>query len=169
MNILVDRKPIWPQHYPNQSDWYFSEWWCLSSSCRSGSSNHHPWPQKDLLRLHWCGGRYRRVVRLVKTPARREDRVQQPCLWEYGYYGEEGTELPISEGDEQVGGIPKIRYWGLYWLWLQCRYLALVCIMGDDNPMEKKVLIDYNVGVFQEALAKVFGWWERHKRINSVL
>ncbi|KAG9526150.1 ras-related GTP-binding protein-like protein C, partial [Aureobasidium melanogenum] len=38
------------------------------------------------------------------------------------------------------------------------RYLALVCIMGDDNPMEKKVLIDYNVGVFQEALAKVFGW-----------
>lgn len=38
------------------------------------------------------------------------------------------------------------------------RYLALVCIMGDDNPMDNKVLIDYNVGVFQEALAKVFQW-----------
>ena len=36
------------------------------------------------------------------------------------------------------------------------RYLALVCIMSDDNPMEKKALIDYNVGVFQDALAKVF-------------
>ena len=38
------------------------------------------------------------------------------------------------------------------------RYLALVCIMGDDNPMETKVLIDYNVGVFQQALANVFQW-----------
>ena len=28
--------------------------------------------------------------------------------------------------------------------------------MGDDSPAEKKALIDYNVGVFQDALAQVF-------------
>jgi Ras-related GTP-binding protein C/D len=28
--------------------------------------------------------------------------------------------------------------------------------MGDDSPAEKKALIDYNVGVFQEALKQVF-------------
>lgn len=36
------------------------------------------------------------------------------------------------------------------------RYLALICIMGDDSPADKKALIDYNVGIFQEALAQVF-------------
>ncbi|KAJ9638257.1 GTP-binding protein gtr2 [Coniosporium tulheliwenetii] len=36
------------------------------------------------------------------------------------------------------------------------KYLALICLMGDDSPAEKKALIDYNVGVFQEALAQVF-------------
>lgn len=36
--------------------------------------------------------------------------------------------------------------------------MALVCIMGDDNPMERKAIVDYNVGVIQDALAKVFGW-----------
>jgi Ras-related GTP-binding protein C/D len=28
--------------------------------------------------------------------------------------------------------------------------------MGEDSPAEKKVLIDYNVGIFQEALKQVF-------------
>ncbi|OJD30175.1 gtr1 g domain containing protein [Diplodia corticola] len=36
------------------------------------------------------------------------------------------------------------------------KYLALICLMGEDSPSEKKALIDYNVGVFQEALAQVF-------------
>jgi Ras-related GTP-binding protein C/D len=36
------------------------------------------------------------------------------------------------------------------------RYLALICLMGDDSPAANKPLIDYNVGVFQEALAQVF-------------
>lgn len=36
------------------------------------------------------------------------------------------------------------------------KYLALICLMGEDSPAEKKALIDYNVGVFQEALAQVF-------------
>lgn len=30
--------------------------------------------------------------------------------------------------------------------------------MGEDNPTERKALVDYNVGVFQDALAKVFQW-----------
>jgi len=28
--------------------------------------------------------------------------------------------------------------------------------MGEDSPAEKKALIDYNVGVFQDALKQVF-------------
>ena len=28
--------------------------------------------------------------------------------------------------------------------------------MGDDSPTDRKALIDYNVGVFQEALKQVF-------------
>jgi Ras-related GTP-binding protein C/D len=28
--------------------------------------------------------------------------------------------------------------------------------MGDDSPAEKKAVIDYNVGVFQNALKQVF-------------
>ena len=38
------------------------------------------------------------------------------------------------------------------------RYLALVCIMGEDSPKEKRSLIDYNVGVFKDALGKVWQW-----------
>ncbi|KAE9975727.1 hypothetical protein BLS_002474 [Venturia inaequalis] len=36
------------------------------------------------------------------------------------------------------------------------QYLCLICILGDDSPTERKALIDYNVGVFQEALQQVF-------------
>jgi len=28
--------------------------------------------------------------------------------------------------------------------------------MGEENPSDRKALIDYNVGVFQEALKQVF-------------
>ena len=28
--------------------------------------------------------------------------------------------------------------------------------MGEDSPADNKVLIDYNVGIFQEALKQVF-------------
>jgi Ras-related GTP-binding protein C/D len=35
-------------------------------------------------------------------------------------------------------------------------YLCLICIMGDNSPTDGKALIDYNVGVFQEALRQVF-------------
>ncbi|KAF2673516.1 hypothetical protein BT63DRAFT_397377 [Microthyrium microscopicum] len=36
------------------------------------------------------------------------------------------------------------------------KYLALICIMGDDSPTDRKALIDYNVGVFQETLKQIF-------------
>ncbi|QDS77837.1 hypothetical protein FKW77_006299 [Venturia effusa] len=36
------------------------------------------------------------------------------------------------------------------------QYLCLICVLGDDSPTERKALIDYNVGVFQEALKQVF-------------
>ncbi|KAL5465229.1 hypothetical protein PMIN06_000712 [Paraphaeosphaeria minitans] len=41
------------------------------------------------------------------------------------------------------------------------KYLALICLMGDDSPAEKKAVIDYNVGVFQAALKQVFPRAER--------
>jgi Ras-related GTP-binding protein C/D len=47
------------------------------------------------------------------------------------------------------------------WLMEQTRYLALICLMGDDSPADKKAVIDYNVGVFQAALKQVFPRSER--------
>lgn len=46
------------------------------------------------------------------------------------------------------------------------RYLALVCIMGQDNPAEKKALIDYNVGVFQAGLKQVFPKSDREAQVE---
>ena len=46
------------------------------------------------------------------------------------------------------------------------RYLALVCIMGQDNPAEKKAIIDYNVGVFQAGLKQVFPKSDREAQIE---
>ncbi|KAF1811487.1 hypothetical protein P152DRAFT_489210 [Eremomyces bilateralis CBS 781.70] len=36
------------------------------------------------------------------------------------------------------------------------RYLALICLMGEDSPAGRKPLIDHNVSVFQDALKQVF-------------
>ncbi|KAI8932818.1 hypothetical protein NX059_010304 [Plenodomus lindquistii] len=46
------------------------------------------------------------------------------------------------------------------------KYLALVCIMGQDNPAEKKAIIDYNVGVFQAGLKQVFPKSDREAQIE---
>lgn len=48
------------------------------------------------------------------------------------------------------------------------RYLALVCIMGDDSPAEKKAIIDYNVSVFQTGLKKVFPKGDREAQVEIV-
>ena len=36
------------------------------------------------------------------------------------------------------------------------RYLALICIMNEDAPGDRKAQVDYNVGVFQQGLGEVF-------------
>jgi Ras-related GTP-binding protein C/D len=41
-----------------------------------------------------------------------------------------------------------------------------VCIMGQDNPAEKKAIIDYNVGVFQAGLKKVFPKSDREAQVE---
>jgi Ras-related GTP-binding protein C/D len=46
------------------------------------------------------------------------------------------------------------------------RYLALVCIMGQEHPAEKKAIIDYNVGVFQAGLKQVFPKSDREAQIE---
>lgn len=35
-------------------------------------------------------------------------------------------------------------------------YLSLVCIMGKGSSVDKRVLIDYNVSILQDALLQVF-------------
>jgi Ras-related GTP-binding protein C/D len=42
----------------------------------------------------------------------------------------------------------------------------LVCIMGQDNPAEKKAIIDYNVGVFQAGLKQVFPKSDREAQVE---
>lgn len=38
--------------------------------------------------------------------------------------------------------------------------------MGQDNPAEKKAIIDYNVGVFQAGLKQVFPKSDREAQIE---
>jgi Ras-related GTP-binding protein C/D len=40
--------------------------------------------------------------------------------------------------------------------------------MGDDSPAEKKAIIDYNVGVFQAGLKKVFPKGDREAQVEIV-
>lgn len=35
-------------------------------------------------------------------------------------------------------------------------YLSLVCVMGKGSSPDKRVLIDYNVGILHDALVQVF-------------
>lgn len=41
-----------------------------------------------------------------------------------------------------------------------------MCIMGQDNPAEKKAIIDYNVGVFQAGLKQVFPKGDREAHVE---
>ncbi len=38
--------------------------------------------------------------------------------------------------------------------------------MGQDNPAEKKAIIDYNVGVFQAGLKQVFPKSDREAQVE---
>jgi len=73
-----------------------------------------------------------------------------------GYQPEEKTDFGNEATEAQV----TMERMGHNYLYLRemDRFLALVCIMGDDSPAERKALVDYNVGKFQDALAKVWKW-----------
>ncbi|PNS18261.1 hypothetical protein CAC42_7630 [Sphaceloma murrayae] len=77
------------------------------------------------------------------------DRTLEPS-----YTENEKTDL----GNEACESLVSMEKEGHPYLYLRemDQYLALVCIMGDENPMERKAIIDYNVNVFKDALAKVW-------------
>ncbi|KAK4989513.1 GTP-binding protein gtr2 [Elasticomyces elasticus] len=80
----------------------------------------------------------------------------------YGWDRSVENGYPMEERDETGNGdsesLVTMEKKGHNYLYLKeiNRYLALICLMGEDSPAEKKVLIDYNVGVFQEAIEKIF-------------
>ncbi|TKA74596.1 hypothetical protein B0A49_03663 [Cryomyces minteri] len=73
---------------------------------------------------------------------------------ENGHTADEDTEDGMQDGESLITMEKK----GNNYLYLReiNKYLALICLMGEDSNSEKKVLIDYNVGVFKEALSKIF-------------
>ncbi|KAF2183773.1 hypothetical protein K469DRAFT_581837 [Zopfia rhizophila CBS 207.26] len=72
--------------------------------------------------------------------------------------GENGHSEKVETGNNDAESLITMERKGNNFLYLReiNKYLALICLMGDDSPSEKKALIDYNVGVFQDALKQVF-------------
>lgn len=73
--------------------------------------------------------------------------------------GNASAEKEVQEvGNNDAESLITMERKGNHYLYLReiNKYLALVCLMGDDKPTDKKAVVDYNVGVFQEALKKVF-------------
>ena len=70
----------------------------------------------------------------------------------------EETAAKEEYGNEEAESLITMEKRGTGYLYLRevNKYLALVCIMGDDEPGEKKAAIDYNVSRFQESLRDVF-------------
>lgn len=73
-----------------------------------------------------------------------------------------GWDRPPEEngaeyGNQEAESLITMERKGCGYLYLRevNKYLALVCIMGEDSPADKKALIDYNVSAFQKALAEV--------------
>ncbi|KAF2735661.1 ras-related GTP-binding protein-like protein C [Polyplosphaeria fusca] len=71
---------------------------------------------------------------------------------------EEGKKELIETGNNDAESLITMERKGNNYLYLReiNKYLALICLMGDDSPQDKKSIIDYNVGVFQAALKQVF-------------
>jgi Ras-related GTP-binding protein C/D len=90
----------------------------------------------------------------------------------YGY--ERENQMPeedlLEKGNGDAESLITMERKGTRYLYLRelNKYLALVCIMGDDSPAEKKAIIDYNVGVFQAGLRKVFPKGDREAQIEIV-
>ncbi|KAF2104062.1 hypothetical protein NA57DRAFT_29663 [Rhizodiscina lignyota] len=70
-----------------------------------------------------------------------------------------GEAVAVEEtGNQDAESLITMERKGNNYLYLReiNKYLALICLMGDDSPSDKKALIDYNVGVFQAAMKEVF-------------
>ncbi|KAF2277222.1 ras-related GTP-binding protein-like protein C [Westerdykella ornata] len=87
----------------------------------------------------------------------------------------EEEEIRGESGCNDAESLITMERKGNHYLYLReiNKYLALICLMGDDSPAEKKAVIDYNVGVFQTALKQVFPRAEReppghHHRYEGV-
>ncbi|KAL9056647.1 MAG: hypothetical protein Q9162_002818 [Coniocarpon cinnabarinum] len=61
-------------------------------------------------------------------------------------------------GNQEAESLITMEKKGAKYLYLRevNQYLALVCIVGEDDPQHRKAAIDYNVGAFQKALAQIF-------------
>ncbi|KAI9709091.1 MAG: hypothetical protein M1820_003537 [Bogoriella megaspora] len=70
----------------------------------------------------------------------------------------EGKKVSEDKGNNDAESLITMERKGNHYLYLReiNKYLALICLMGEDDPSEKKALVDYNVSVFQEAIEKVF-------------
>ncbi|KAJ4346171.1 GTP-binding protein gtr2 [Ascochyta clinopodiicola] len=90
----------------------------------------------------------------------------------YGYERENDTpeDEQLEKGNGDAESLITMERKGARYLYLRelNKYLALVCIMGDDSPAEKKAIIDYNVGVFQVGLKKVFPKGDREAQVEIV-
>ncbi|KAF9695639.1 hypothetical protein EKO04_006368 [Ascochyta lentis] len=90
----------------------------------------------------------------------------------YGYERENDIpeEEQLEKGNGDAESLITMERKGARYLYLRelNKYLALVCIMGDDSPAEKKAIIDYNVGVFQAGLKKVFPKGDREAQVEIV-
>ncbi|PSK51877.1 hypothetical protein B9Z65_3144 [Elsinoe australis] len=77
------------------------------------------------------------------------DRATEPS-----YIEGEKTEF----GNEACESLVSMERRGHPYLYLRemDQFLALVCIMGDENPMDRKAIIDYNVNIFKDALSKIW-------------
>lgn len=72
---------------------------------------------------------------------------------------EEGGAQKEEYGNEEAESLISMEKSGVGYLYLRemNKYLALVCIMGEDDPAKNKAKVDYNVNVFQKALNQVLG------------
>ncbi|KAF1998414.1 ras-related GTP-binding protein-like protein C [Amniculicola lignicola CBS 123094] len=71
---------------------------------------------------------------------------------------EDGSAELLETGNDDAESLVVFERKGSHYLYLReiNKYLALVCIMNDEGPGEKKALLDYDVRRFQEGLKEMF-------------
>ncbi|KAK5128922.1 hypothetical protein LTR85_000255 [Meristemomyces frigidus] len=81
----------------------------------------------------------------------------------YGWHSQEGDGKAVSESSNQDDGDigeSMVTYDRSGDTYIYAReindYLSLICVMGKGSSTDKRVLIDYNVGILHDALLQVF-------------